>query len=151
MTSTEELIRIPDMGINWKILCVWRQLMNHLKKGQKVLHHYKNGCCGMWPTFIHINQKTMKGHNEHFYMHYNGSILKPWHSASGSFMRKNINKFVVGVHILMCSRALLKLGDSRWLVNCSIVIWYLSIQTNGQDSAHTQNDGTWYHLIIILI
>jgi len=38
-----------------------------------------------------------------------GSILKPRHSASGSFTRKNINEFVVGVHVPMCSRALLKL------------------------------------------
>ena len=65
----------------------------------------------------------------------NGSLLKPRHSASGSFTRENVKDFEVGVHVPMCSRALLKLGDNRLLLNCSNVVRYSTIRTDGQDSA----------------
>jgi len=66
-------------------------------------------------------------------LHLVGSLLKPWHSASGRFTMKNISDFVIGVHIPMCSHVLLKLGDNKSLLNCSIVIRYLGIWTVGQD------------------
>ncbi len=62
-----------------------------------------------------------------------GSILKPGQTVSGSFTTENIKELVIWSSHSAVSSALLKLDDNRLLLNCSIVIQYSSIQTNGQE------------------
>jgi len=113
-----------------------RGIVPYIYFDSRQVRHILYSWSKMWPPCAPWGTKAPKGawyrdealDDHSFKPKSSGSLLKPRHLASGSFTRENVKDFEVGVHVPMCSRALLKLGDNRLLLNCSNVVRYSTIR-----------------------